>query len=131
MATFSNGRLSLTPQGRRLFTQTIANMDWAATASGRDGLLQNLPQGLKGGVSRTDVAQLHIGSIINTSESWGKMTGGPFAGKYALIVLADQAADLSGFGTDNARQGAEIFMALANAMRDRVGQPPAALPFDN
>lgn len=131
VATFSNGRLILTPQGRRTLAQTIANATWAGTAGGRDGLLANLPQGLKGGVSRSDVAQLHIGSIISTSESWGKMTGGQFAGKYALIVLADTGAELSGFGTDGAPPEAGIFMGLANAMRHRVGQPPAAMPFDN
>lgn len=131
VAVFSNGRLSLTPQGRRLFTQAIANATWAGTAADRDRLLQNLPQGLRGGVSRSDVAQLHVSSIISTSESWGKMTGGQFAGKYALIVLADTAAELSGFGTDGATQDAGTFLAFANALRDRVGQPPAAQPFDN
>jgi hypothetical protein len=131
VAVFSNGRLSLTPQGRRRLAQAIANASWAATAGGRDGLLANLPQGLKGGVSRSDVAQLHISSIISTSESWGKMTGGQFAGKYALIVLADTGAELSGFGTDGATEEAGVFLALANAMRAQVGQPPAAMPFDN
>jgi hypothetical protein len=77
------------------------------------------------------VAQLHISSIISTSESWGKMTGGQFAGKYALIVLADTAAELSGFGTDGATEDAGTFLAFANALRDRVGQPPAQQPFDN
>jgi hypothetical protein len=131
VAVYSNGRLSLTPQGRRRLAQAIANASWAATAGGRDGLLANLPQGLKGGVSRSDVAQLHISSIISTSESWGKMTGGQFAGKYALIVLADTGAELSGFGTDGATEEAGVFLALANAMRAQVGQPPAAMPFDN
>jgi hypothetical protein len=128
VAVFSNGRLSLTPQGRRLLAQTIANAGWAATAEGRDQLVSNLPPGLRGGVSRSNIAQLHINSIISTAESWGRMTGGQYEGKYALIVLAETAALLSDFGNDGAPPEAGVFMGLANAMRDRVGQPPATQP---
>ncbi len=128
MAVVSNGRLTLTPQGRRLLAQNIANAGWAGTAEGRDQLVANLPPGLRGGVSRSNVAQLHINSIISTAESWGRMTGGQYEGKYALIVLAETAALLSDFGNDGAPPEAGNFMALANAMRDRVGQPPATAP---
>ncbi len=128
MAVVSNGRLTLTPQGRRLLAQNIANAGWAGTAEGRDQLVANLPPGLRGGVSRSNVAQLHINSIISTAESWGRMTGGQYEGKYALIVLSETAALLSDFGNDGAPPEAGNFMALANAMRDRVGQPPATAP---
>ena len=87
--------------------------------------------GLRSGVSRSDIAQLHISSILSTAEAWGRMTGGQYDGKYALLVLADPAADRTGFRTDGAWSDAGKFMALANAMRDRVGQPRAAMPFDN
>jgi hypothetical protein len=125
VAEFQGGNLRLTAPGRRLLTNTLASVNWTTTADGRGRLLANLPPNLQGIVRRdTSSARVDLGLMIESVESFGQLS----SGKYALILLVETAADQSGFDPQNTTKEAGTFMAFANALRDRVGLPPATEP---
>jgi hypothetical protein len=124
-------RIRLTPEGRRLLMSTLLNASWTKDQPGRDQLLANLPQNLADGVSRSSNRNFDLNAIEKMAEDWGKMVGGMYEGKYALIVLVETAAALSGYGEDGAAPEAAVFLQFANNLRALVGLPPTSQPLSD
>jgi hypothetical protein len=131
LVVYTDGQLQLTPSGHRQFLNMLSVSYWLFEE--RTKLLAHLPSDMLTNFERSRVQNFDLHAILYAAEAYGQLRTGPFAGQYALIVLAETAAQLRGFDVADPLRTSEarLFMELANIMREQVGLPPATQPLAN
>lgn len=93
IATYNGGSLRLTPQGRRLLTNTLAEVAAFMTRQGRDLLVSDFPEPLRDRGLRRDTnnARVDLGVMIESIESWNQLS----SGEWALVNFVEKASILT------------------------------------